>query len=509
MIGETISHYKILEKIGEGGMGVVYKAHDTTLDRDVALKFLPRYLTNDPTEKERFYHEARAAAALTHQNIAVVYEIGGHENQIFIVMEYVEGKTLKQLLEAEPLTVQRVLDMAIQVCEGMAAAHEKGVVHRDIKSENIIVTPKGHPKITDFGLAKLKGGTKLTRAGSTLGTAAYMSPEQARGEEVDQRSDVFSFGVVLYEMLSGRLPFRGDHPTALAYSIINEEPQPITRFNEKVTLEIEHIVSKALAKDKDERYQHADDLLADLRHERKTLEYARAGYARTTSTTPVVELAKRKRDPGSYWIAATAIVVLAAAVVILNPFNLRLGITGTAPEEGKSIAVLPFIIMGGDKEDEYFSDGITEDIITQLAKVGELKVIARTSVMQYKDTKKSISEIGRELNVSTVLEGSVRRSEGQVRVVAQLIDVRNSEHLWADSYDRDLTKIFAIQSDVAQQIARALKAKLSPAEKSSIERPPTANPEAYQLYLKGRFYWNKRRLDDMRTAIAYFNQAIE
>ena len=230
MIGQIISHYKILEKLGEGGMGVVYRAHDATLDRDVALKFLPHYLTSDPIEKERFYHEARAAAALTHANIAVVYEIGEHEGQLFIAMEYVEGKTLKDIVGANrdsPLPTSKILDIAIQVCEGLSAAHEKGIVHRDIKSDNIMLTPKGQVKIMDFGLAKLKGATKLTKTGSTLGTAAYMSPEQARGEEVDHRSDIFSFGVVLYELLAGKLPFKGEHQAALMYSLVNEEPQPI------------------------------------------------------------------------------------------------------------------------------------------------------------------------------------------------------------------------------------------------------------------------------------------
>jgi Tol biopolymer transport system component/predicted Ser/Thr protein kinase len=320
MIGQTISHYRILEKLGEGGMGVVYKAHDTKLDRDVALKFLPHYLTSDPIEKERFYHEARAAAALTHQNIAVIHEIGEHENQLFIAMEFVEGKTLKRLMESETLSVKRVLDIAIQVCEGLAAAHEKGIVHRDIKSDNIIVTAKGQAKIMDFGLAKVKGATKLTKTGSTLGTAAYMSPEQALGEEVDHRSDIFSFGVVLYELLTSRLPFKAEHEAALMYAIVNEEPQPIARFNEKVTPELEHVVMKALAKDKEERYQHADDLLADLRHERKGLEYSRAGYVRALSVEqPVAERepAKAKRNLLKYVIPITIVVAAAVLLVIL------------------------------------------------------------------------------------------------------------------------------------------------------------------------------------------------
>ena len=278
MIGKTVSHYRILEKLGEGGMGVVYKAHDTKLDRVVALKFLPHYLTSDPKEKERFYHEARAASGLLHANVAVVFEINDYDDQVFIAMEYVEGKTLKQIVEEEALAIKKILDIAIQMCDGLVVAHERGIVHRDIKSENIMVTAKGQPKITDFGLAKVKGATKLTKTGSTLGTAAYMSPEQARGEEVDHRSDIFSFGVVLYEMLTGRLPFGGEHLAALLYSIINVEPQPIARFNEKVTPEIERIAAKALEKDRDDRYQHVDEMLSDLRRERKKLDYVKTGY---------------------------------------------------------------------------------------------------------------------------------------------------------------------------------------------------------------------------------------
>jgi Tol biopolymer transport system component/predicted Ser/Thr protein kinase len=313
MIGKTISHYKILEKLGEGGMGVVYKAHDTKLDRLVALKFLPHYLTSDPLEKERFYHEARAASALLHANVAVVFEIDEHDDQVFIAMEYVEGKTLKRIIEETPLTIKKVLDMAIQVCDGLAAAHERGIVHRDIKSENIMVTAKGQPKITDFGLAKVKGATKLTKAGSTLGTALYMSPEQARGEEVDHRSDIFSFGVVLYEMLTGRLPFNGDHQAALLYSIINDEPEPIARFNEKVTPEIEHIVVKALEKDKDDRYQHADEMLADLRRERKKLDYVKSGQV----TAQTAARARPVRRRFWYGVGAAALIILAGAFYVM------------------------------------------------------------------------------------------------------------------------------------------------------------------------------------------------
>jgi len=316
MIGQTISHYRIVEKLGEGGMGVVYKAHDTKLDRMVALKFLPHYLTSDPTEKERFTHEARAASALVHSNVAVVFEINEHDDQMFIAMEYVEGRTLKELIEAEPLTIRKVLDIAIQVCDGLAAAHERGIVHRDIKSENIMVTAKGQPKITDFGLAKVKGATKLTKTGSTVGTAAYMSPEQARGEEVDHRSDIFSFGIVLYEMLTGKLPFKGEHHTALLYSIIHDDPQPIARFNNKVTPEIEHIVAKALEKDRDDRYQHADEMLSDLRRERKKLDYVKTGQL-SVPVPAAIEALRPSRKRLWYGLAAAAALIIAAGTYLI------------------------------------------------------------------------------------------------------------------------------------------------------------------------------------------------
>ncbi len=515
MIGQTISHYKILEKLGEGGMGVVYKAHDTTLDRTVALKFLPHYLTSDPTEKERFYHEARAASAITHPNITVIHEIGeSTDGQVFIAMEYVEGKTLKLIVTEESPSIKKVLDIAVQVCDGLSAAHEKGIVHRDIKSDNIMLTPKGQAKIMDFGLAKMKGAAKLTKTGSTVGTAAYMSPEQAEGEEVDHRSDIFSFGVVLYELLTSKLPFRGEYHAALMYSIVNEEPPPIARFNEKAGDDLQRIVSKALAKDREERYQHADDMLADLRRERKALEYVRTGSlgapaAQPPATPGEPAVAKPKRNLLRYLIPAALIVTAVVLIAILNPFNFEIGLKKTLAADRKSVAVLPFTNMSGNKEDEFFSDGITDDIIAQLSNIGALKVISRTSVMQYKNTGKNLRDIARELNVSTVLEGSVRRADNHVRIVAQLIDAANDEHLWAQTYDKELTEIFAIQSDVAQQIASALKAKLSPQERERVAKKPTENLDAYAYYLKGREYYYRYGKQDMENAIELFKKALE
>ena len=471
-------------------MGVVYKAHDTKLDRDVALKVLPLELTKDRDARERFIHEAKAASALSHPNICSIHAIEEFEGQQFLDMEFLDGNTLGAVLGQKELPIGRAVEIAIQVAEGLNAAHKKGVVHRDIKPDNIMLTDDGLVKIMDFGLAKLKGSSKLTKSHSTLGTIAYMSPEQAQGEDVDHRSDIFSLGAVLYEMITGRRPFKGEHEAAMMYSLINESPEPLARYKTNVPSELQRIVDKALTKKRDERYQHVDEMIADLRRMQHTF---------TESASPV---SKKSRVS---WIVATVVVLL--AIVGLYLFYPRSSLPTSA--KSKSVAVLPFKNMSDNKEDEYFSDGITDDIIAQLSKITDLRVISRTSVMQYKGVSKNIRDIGKELDVATVLEGSVRRSENQIRIVAQLIDANNEGHLWADTYDKEMTQVFSIQSDVAQRIAAALEAKLSPAEKGRIEKKQTENPEAYQLYLKGRFYWNKRQLDDVNTAIKYFKQAID
>ena len=502
MIGKTISHYKILEKLGEGGMGVVYKAEDTKLDRVVALKFLSQHLTSDSTEKERFYHEAKAASSLNHPNITTIHEIQDHDNQLFIAMEFVEGKTLKQLMEQESLLLKRVLDIAAQVCEGLAAAHEKGIVHRDIKSENIMLTHKGQAKIMDFGLAKVKESTKLTKAGSTLGTAAYMSPEQARGEEVDQRSDIFSFGVVLYELLTGQLPFKGEHHAAIVYSIINEEPQPVVRYNNKVSADLERIVFKALAKDKEERYQHIDDLLADLRRERKSLEYVKT----TTLVQPVETQKPLKKRMLPLVLAGLAVLILVVGYLAL--FNKK------EPESGrKMLAVLPFENLGAPDQ-EYFAAGITDEITTHLAKVSGLGVISRTSVLQYKNTKKTVQQIGKELGVQYVLEGTIlwdnSGANNRVRINPQLIRVKDGTHVWAETYDRVLEQIFVLQSDIAEKVASALSITLVEAEHRYIAAKPTENLEAYEYYLRGKDYWNRIYGEkDDRIAIEMYEKAVE
>ncbi|UCF79389.1 MAG: protein kinase [Candidatus Eiseniibacteriota bacterium] len=462
MIGKDISHYRILEKLGEGGMGVVYKAEDKNLKRTVALKFLPPQLTRDPQAKERFVREARAASALDHANICTIYEIDEAEEQTFMAMACIEGQTLKEKIESSPLELSEIISIATQVAEGLREAHDKGIVHRDIKSANIMVTPKGQAKIMDFGLAKLTGETKLTRTGITMGTVAYMSPEQGRGEEIDQKSDIWSFGVVLYEMVAGRLPFQADYEAAVVYAILNEDPRTVTSFRADTPIELEHIIAHAMTKNPDERYQSAAEMLADL-------------TALGAGTGLVVA---KERPPGLRRI-------------------------------GKSIAVLPFTSLSESKEDEYFSDGTTEDIITHLSKIGQLKVISRTSVMRYKNVDKSLREIGRELNVATILQGSVRRAGDRVRIVSQLVDTRTEEHLWVETYDREMKDIFAIQSDVAQNIAAALKAKLSPVERERLERKPTENLEAYDYYLKGREYYYRYHKQDNENAIELFKKALE
>jgi TolB-like protein/Flp pilus assembly protein TadD len=363
-----------------------------------------------------------------------------------------------------------------------------------------MVTKDGEAKIVDFGLAKLAGQTRLTKTGSTLWTVAYMSPEQAKGKEVDHQTDIWSLGVLLYEMITGKLPFQGDYEQGIIYSIINEVSQPITGLRTGVPLELERIVNKCLEKNRSERYQTAVDLATDLIHVQHGMGETGASKPQAEShTTPGVKSQKR------WWplvVAFAAFSTIGILVFIIMRSNQE------SPDR-KSIAVLPFTNMSDNKEDEYFSDGITEDIIAALSKINELKVISRTSVMQFKGMKKRLQDIGKELGVATVLEGSIRRAGDQVRIVDQLIDAQNEGHLWADTYDEEMTQVFAIQSDVAQKIAFALKAKLSPGEKERIEKKQTENTEAYQLYLKGRFYWNKRGVDDVKTAIEYFKKTIE
>ncbi|MFC1593312.1 protein kinase [Candidatus Neomarinimicrobiota bacterium] len=488
MIGRTISHYKILEKLGSGSMGTVYKAEDTKLKRIVALKFLPPHLITGKTEKHRFLHEAQAASALNHPNIITIFDIVDEIDKIFVVMEYCAGKMLTEKLKDGPLKQREVLDIAIEVAEGLNAAHKADITHRDIKSQNIIISDDCPPKIIDFGIAKQMGMTDITKDGTTLGTQCYMSPEQLHGSKVDKRSDIFSFGVVLYEMATGKLPFTGKHDAEILYSVVNEDPIPITTLNPNMDEELQRIVSKAMKKNVKDRYQHADEMLADLRN-----------------------LRKKKKPPKttknhSWWRISTYITTVLIAALLLYTVLFRNDNSTIEHNLGKkSIAVLPFTTIDRTEESEIFGEGIHDDILTQIAKIHDLKVIARTSVIKYRDTDKGINKIAKELDVSSILEGSVRRAGDKIRIVAQLIDPETEEHIWAETYDREYADIFAIQSEVAQKIAFALKANLTTKEETAIEQIPTHNLEAYEYYVQGKIVYDT----DYNHSINYFEKAIE
>jgi serine/threonine-protein kinase len=493
MIGKTVSHYKILEKLGEGGMGVVYKAEDTKLKRPVALKFLPTQLTTDREMVKRFEREAQAAAGLNHPNIITIYEIGEHEDRVFICMEYVDGRTIREHMAGNPLPLDRALGIVSQITEGLGKAHKAGIVHRDLKPDNILVDTDGRVKIVDFGLAKLRGATQLTKEGSTLGTVAYMSPEQVRALDVDHRADIWALGVILYEMITGRRPFGSDYVDAVQYAIVNEQPEPITGIRTGVPIKLEEHIGKAMAKPADERYQHVEDFAVDLRTVERELESVVSSAVAPAARTG------RKRGPALYIGIAVALI---AAVIVWNHFS------GKPVVASDSIAVLPLENLG-DPEQEYFTDGMTEALIAGLAQVRALKVISRTSVMKYKETDKSLRQIADELGVSTIIEGSVLWAGDRVRITAQLIDAATDKHLWAQSYDRDLSDVLALQSDVARAITDEIRVKLTPQEEERLSQTAKVDPEAYRLYLQGRFYWNKRTREGLHKSLEYFEQAID
>jgi serine/threonine protein kinase/Tfp pilus assembly protein PilF len=520
MIGQLISHYKILEKLGEGGMGIVYKAHDTKLDRTVALKFLPPYLTATAEDKERFIREAKAAAALNHPHICTIHNVDEHDGNQFIVMEYVDGETLRQRSEIrrqksasqEPgtwnLKLGTVIDYALQIAEALAEAHDKDIIHRDIKPDNIMVDSRNRIKVMDFGLAKLKGAANITAAGGTIGTIGYMSPEQIQSENIDQRSDIFSFGVVLYELLTGRLPFAGEHQAALVYSIVNQEPDPIPNYVADAPTDLILLVSRLLEKDPAKRYQTMIDVLTQIRVVKSKITHQLSSHShlapRTDDTAGSVFQQLRKN--GKFIIPSTIILF----IIVFYLFKAERGEErDSATRERISVAVLPLENLSPDPDNEYFTDGITEDIIIQLSKISDLRVMSRSSMMRYKGSNLTLREIGDELGVTTILEGSVRRMGNQVRINSQLIDIRTNESLWGETYDRTIDDIFAIQTDVATQIASALQITISPDERRSIERQPTGNLDAYDFYLRGRESYSRYRREHNESAIEFFKKAIE
>lgn len=497
MIGQTVAHYKILEKLGQGGMGVVYKALDTRLGRHVAIKFLAPHLSADKTARTRFMQEAQSASALDHSNIGTIYEINETpDGQWFIAMAYYEGETLHERLERDPLYVEDALDIALQIASGLAEAHAHDIIHRDIKPANILMTQSGQAKIVDFGLAKLSGRTQVTQTGMTLGTVSYMSPEQTRGDAVDHRTDIWAFGVVLYEILAGEPPFKGGFSEAVLYSILNEMPPPLLLHRPDIPDELERIILKALEKDPTERYQKTSEMIADMSALKEAL---RTGRKPKRRRRPLKRPSPRVMTGGAI---AVLLVVIAGLVLKFVPMKSEV-FAATA------IAVLPFENLSDDQENEYFSDGITEDILTQLSKIGALTVISRSSVMPYKGSTLSVKEIAKELRVGTILSGSVRRTGDQVRIVGRLIDARTDRQLWGDSYDRDMKDIFEIQSEVAEQIATALQAQLTPVERERIEKTPTTNLTAYDYYLKGRDYYYEYNEQGNENAIELFKSAIK
>jgi len=490
MLGKTISHYRILEQLGEGGMGIVYKAEDTKLGRTVALKFLPPELTRDNEAKKRFIQEARAASALDHPNICTVHEIDETaEGQLFIAMACYEGESLKAKIERGPLRLDEAIDIAVQMAQGLAKAHGQGIVHRDIKPANILVTKDGLVKIVDFGLAK------LTKTGSTLGTAQYMSPEQARGEEVDARSDIFSLGAVLYETLSGKHAFPGEYEQSTLYAILNQEPEPVTSLRSGIPMELERIVKKALAKQPSERYQHADDLIVDLKGAAgESASAAAQGKARQPARSPRLAL--------RIWLSA-AIVILAAVSVALLLIGKSKRETVDAQQ---SIAVLPFENMSDSKDDEYFSDGLAEDIIDALTRVPGLRVMARTSAFSFRGKELDAREIGARLGVEHILKGSVRRSGTRLRVTAQLVKASDGYHLWSQRFDREMTDVFAIQDEISQAIVEKLQVRL--AGDRPLVRRHTESMEAYHLFLRGRHSVLRMTPESLAKGKEYLEQAI-
>lgn len=505
MIGKTISHYKILEELGRGGMGVVYKAEDTRLKRTVALKFLPKETTHDPDARRRFIQEAEAAAALDHPHICTIHEIDEAEDRTFIAMAYIEGQTLKEKIRQGPLEVGQAVDIAIQVAEGLQEAHERGIVHRDIKPANIMLTQRGQARIMDFGLAKLVWGAGLTRTAAVMGTAAYMSPEQARGETVDLRTDIWALGAVLYEMLSGRLPFKGDYEQAVVYSILNEDAETLTSVRSSIPRELEIIVNKAMAKNPDNRYQHVRDLLVDLQ---KIESLFPAQLPVSVAQKPT-----RKRDLRRQALiyGIPALLLLLISVFLVSKWTGR---RSAADGLEKKIAVLPFDNLTADPDQEYFCDGMTEQIITNLSRIPELKVIARTSVMRYKDTRKDIREISQELGAPYILEGSVRKSGKRLRITAQLIQADEGVHLWANDYDQELQDVFVIQDYVSQSIARSLEVTFSDKASRAIAAGYPRSIEAYDYYLKARHYietvyLKTKKEEDFRQALALAKRAVE
>lgn len=488
MTGSTILHYRIIEELGRGGMGTVYKAEDTKLNNFVALKFLPPELSRDEEAKQRFLNEARSARRLEHPNICTIYDIDEtEEGQIFISMPFYEGGTLEEKIAQGPLSVHEAVEIATRIAEALSKAHKEGIVHRDIKPSNIMFTLDGAVKVVDFGLAKV-AGVKMTRSGTTMGTLAYMSPEQLRGDPTDHRTDIWALGVILYEMLTSRHPFQAEHEQSMFYRILNEPADPLA---EDIPSTLIQIVRKSMEKDPADRYRDVDELVRELN-------------AMTIKTGAETKLSKidrpAKRPLIIVGVFSILVVLIIIAIILLSP-----------PEkETNSIAVLPLRNLSGEQSQEYFADGITEELIATLGKIKKLKVISFTSVLRYRNSQKSIPEIANELGVKNIVEGSVQTHGERIRVTAKLIEASPERLLWSsEPYDREMANVFALTNEVARSIAQEIKLVLTPEEREKLDRSYAVNSAAYRHYLHGRYQWNKRTPQSIMMSMDYFQQAVE
>ena len=459
MIGNLLLHFKVIEKLGSGGMGIVYKAQDTKLERLVALKFLPRQISGNSDYRKRFKIEAKAAATLNHHNIAIVHSIEETEDEMFIVMEFVDGIELKEKIKMAPIQTEEVINVSLQIAEGLKVAHDKGVIHRDIKASNIMLTKDGIVKIMDFGLAKIRGDTEITKLGTTLGTTYYMSPEQTKGEKIDHRTDIWSFGVLFYQMLTGEFPFKGDYDQAVFYSILNENFPPMKLYNPDISSNLEFIVQKMLKKNPNERYDNLSEFIVDLK---------------SPASEKVIVEKKIKID-----------------------------------KDIPSIAILPFENVSGDEENEYFSYGLADDLMNALTKTRDLKVAAGASALTYKDTITNFKEVGQKLNVKTILEGSVEKSKYSIRIAVKLISVDDGFYIWSEQYNRVVEDIFAVQDEITFAIIEKLKVHLQRNERFAIKKRHPINCKAFSWYLRGRYFCNHRTGEGMRRGIECFEKAID